>query len=102
MPRPDFITDSDIERWTMMLDYETRMPKAAFESMGFKEMCFSGMWLGEELEKLGCPELLVVRILFTAGKLSFGRDAWEVSIMVLEKYKNNELQIEAESDIMTN
>lgn len=97
MTRPDFITDEDITRWLENIKQDEHFPKVLLDSAVVKEVCFSGLWLCEQLEELGCPEELIVRIQYTAGTLSFGRDPWEVVQKILDGYRNNELEFETDS-----
>lgn len=100
--RPDFITNEDIERWSKNIDMDPDLPKVFADSAIVRELCYAGLWLSEELEKLSCPEDLITRIQFTAGKLSYGRDAWETHQKVLEAYKNAELIFEDDPDAQAN
>lgn len=90
MSRPDYITDADIARWTKNINSDSNIPNSAV----FREVCYAGLWLVESLDELDCPDELIVRIQYTAGKLSFGRDPWEVAIQLLDLYKNDELLYE--------
>ncbi len=99
MKRPEFVTEEDIARWSKAIDEDT-LAQSFAQFPAIREVCYAGAWLGEELEKLGCPEDLLVRIQFTAGRLSFGRDAWTAHQKVLEAYKNNELELEPEPSVM--
>jgi hypothetical protein len=98
--RPEFITEADITRWSKNYEEETRhqadMPSFLFDSPIIREVCYAGMWLCEELEKLNCSPELITRIQFTAGGMSFGRDPWAAHQKVLEAYRNNELKLEAD------
>jgi hypothetical protein len=98
MLRPNFVTEDDILRWSNIIDNDPDMPKSLANSPTIREVCYAGLWLCDELEKLECPEFVIVRIQDTAGRLSFGRDAWDVSAKLLESYKNNELVFEEEPD----
>jgi hypothetical protein len=102
MPRPEFITQADIIKWNIIIDSDSELPKEFYASPAVRESCFAGLWLAEELQKLDCPEIIITRIQFTAGKLSYGRDAWEVSKMMLEAYKKDELVFEPDSDSPNN
>lgn len=98
MARPDFITDEDIARWTKDIEDDSENDPELYEQLSqhpdLKETCFAGLYLVEELDKLQCPGELIFRIQFTAGKMSVGRDPWDISVYILEKYKNNELVFE--------
>jgi len=97
MSRPDFISAEDISRWSKEIDNDDRLPKGLIESPIIREVCFAGLWLCEELEKLSCPDSLIIRIQFTAGRMSFGKDAWQVHQQILNGYKNNELDFVADT-----
>lgn len=92
--RPSFVTQEDLVRWDQSIESDERIPKYFTDMPELREVCYAGLYLGEQLEKLECPEALIVRIQYSAGKSSFGNDVWEVHLSVLEKYKNSELEIE--------
>lgn len=101
MARPDFITEEDIARWTESVSEEQEfihLTKIMGESKTLLEVCFAGLYLAEQLEKLKVPEELITRIQFTAGRLSFGRDPWKVTMMLLDKYQKNELVLADDSN----
>lgn len=102
MSRPNFITNEDILRWTDAIDSDPTIPKEMINSPLIREVCYAGAWLSEELEKLQCPEVILVRIQWTAGKMSYGRDPWEVHQMILEGYKNNTLVFESDDSQVLN
>lgn len=95
MPRPDFLTDQDITRFQEIIQ-EDPLAKQFVDVPLFMEVCYAGVWLAEELEKLNCPEDLSVRIQFHAGTLCFGRDPWDVHQEILEGYRNDTLEYGAE------
>jgi|SRR6185436_2775521 len=102
MPKPKSITEVDIDRWLQNInkdDYVSPLLKI-YPSM--KEVCLAGLWLCEELKKLGCPNVLICRIQWTAGKLSVGKDAWDVHQDILEDYKNKKLVIEEDKSEIEN
>lgn len=94
MPRPNFITNDDICRWSNSIDSDQTLPKELVKSPIVREVCYAGFWLAEQLMDLKCPDPLIFRIQWTAGKLSFGRDAWDVHIQIMNDYKNNKLVFE--------
>jgi hypothetical protein len=98
MPRPEFITDEDINRWSLNIDNDKNFSKELISSPIIREVCYAGLWLAEELTKLDCPEYLITSIQYTAGNLSFGRDTWMISQLILEKYNSGELVLEVDSD----
>lgn len=91
MPRPSFITDEDIARWSKELDDSPILSKDMIKSAVIREVCYAGLWLAEQLEKLGCPDELITRIQYSAGKVSFGKDAWDIHQQFLDGYNKNEL-----------
>lgn len=95
MIRPDFISEKDIERWSEVIDQDPNMTFFKF-SPTVREVCYAGCYLYEELKKLQCPDILIARIQWTAGKLSFGKNPWEVHQKIIEQYKNNKLVFENE------
>lgn len=98
MLRPNFITKDDVLRWDHIIDNDPYLPESLAASPTIREVCYAGLWLWDELAKLSCPESIIVRIQDAAGRLSFGRDTWEVSAKLLESYKNNELIFEEDPD----
>lgn len=92
MPRPNTITNAQLLQWDNNLNQT--ISADILELSLIKEVCYAGLYLAEELDKLSCPEDLIVRIQFTAGQLSFGRDPWEVSNQLIEDYKDNKLSYE--------
>lgn len=96
MSRPDFITYEDITRWSESIDSDPNLSPALTENPIIREVLYSGAWLLEQLEKAGCPDILITRIQYTAGRLCFGRDPWEVHSSILIDYLNNTLVYEPE------
>lgn len=98
MLRPNYVTEDNILRWDNIIDNDPFIPESLAASPTIREVCYAGLWLWDELEKLECPEFVIVRIQEAAGRLSFGRDTWDVSAKMLENYKNNELVFEEDPD----
>jgi hypothetical protein len=96
--RPDFVRDEDILRWSNNIEKDPNIPPLVLSSTVLREVCYAGLYLAEELDKLKCPEEIIIRIQFTAGRLCFGRDPWEVSSYLIESYKKDELQFESDPD----
>jgi hypothetical protein len=94
MKRPEFITNEDIMRWSENIDNDDTLPQAVKESPVIREVCYAGLWISEELEKLGCSKELISKVQYTGGQLSFGRDPWEVHQRLLTGYKTLGLQFE--------
>lgn len=102
MSRPDFITNEDISRWSDLIDQDDNLPQSLVQSPIIREVMYAGTWLMEQLEKAGCPDILIARIQFTAGKLCFGRDPWQVHTSILNDYLNNTLVYEPEPNQVNN
>jgi hypothetical protein len=95
MPRPEFVTNEDIARWSLNIDNDPRVPKFMADMPLIREMMYAGLWMAEELDKLGCSHELIVRLQFSTGALCYGKpDPWEVHQEVLEAYKNNDIEFE--------
>jgi len=92
MPRPKFILDEDLARWDKIISSE--IPEVLTNNPLFREVAYAGQWLGERLHALNCSEEKTIRIVYTAGKLSFGRDPWDISEMLLDEYQQNKLTYE--------
>lgn len=102
--RPEFITEEDIARWEKNYEEGTRknpeIPSFLLDSPIIREVCYAGMWLAEELTKLGCADDMITRIQFTAGRMSFGRDPWAVAQQIMGAYRGNELNFENEPETL--
>jgi hypothetical protein len=96
MSRPDSITNEDIIRWSQQINEE--LPPELSEDVIIREVCLAGMWLVEQLQKLLCPEEVCAQLQHSAGRLSFGRDIWDVHQKMLHGYQTNALIIESDLD----
>jgi hypothetical protein len=96
MSRPNFISHEDIVRWDDNLQNDPYLSPDILSQPIILELCYAGLWLTEELTELRCPDEYIVRIQYTAGKLSYGRDPWEVHQQLLDEYIANTLQFEEE------
>lgn len=95
MPRPTSVTNEDIARFSENIDNDPNMDPALAESPIIREVCYAGQWIHDKLTELHCDEVLIARIMYTAGALSFGRkDPWTVHQEILSKYLENELEYE--------
>jgi len=95
MSRPESVTNEDILRWSENIDNDPKVPKFMSEQAILREIMYAGLWFCEELEKLGCNPILIVRLQHAAGGLCFGKpDPWEVHQEVLEAYQNNDIDFE--------
>ena len=98
MPRPDYVTEEDIIRWSKIIE-EDKTASVMAKSAIIREVCYAGLYLSEELAKLQCPDSLIVRIQYSAGKASFGKDGWTIHQQFLDGYKNNSLDFELDQTI---
>jgi hypothetical protein len=94
MSRPNFVTEQDIARWGANIDQDPMIPSEFAGISIMREVLYAGLWLAEQLDQLGCHPLLITRVQYTAGQLSYGRDPWEVAQEVLKAYKENDLVFE--------
>lgn len=101
MPKPDNVTDEMIEEWNNVLEND-EMIIQLLEMPGARETLLAGMWLFEKLLERNCPENFVVQLQYTAGKLSYGNDPWEVHQKILDAYDNNKLVFETNSTTTLN
>lgn len=100
MQRPEYITNEHINRYHQAMEQDPQFPDELFDNPMILEVCYAGCYLAEELETLLCPEELIIRLQFHGGKLSFGRDPWEVHQKLLEDYKNDTLEYEADLSVL--
>jgi thymidine kinase len=102
MSRPEFVSNEDLDRWSEVIDNDERIPKHVAQAVLIREVCYAGLYLVEQLEKLNCPDDLSVRIQWQGGKASFGRDPWEVHQKLLEDYIDNKLLFEDDPTVDMN
>lgn len=96
--RPESVTEGDIERWDANIDNDPNIPEQIAKNEIIREACYAGLWLAEQLVDLKCPQEYIVRIQYTAGQLSFGREPWEVHQLLLQSYKLNDMEFEPDPD----
>ena len=102
MSRPNFITETDIARWSDILDQEQHISQDLLKIPQLRETCYAGLWLAEELSKLNCPHSIIGQIQWTAGKMSYTSDPWEVHQLILKEYMDNTLVFETEQPSVLN
>jgi len=97
MPKPNSVSTEDIIRYSEFVDSDPFITADIAKNPVIREVCIAGQWLMEELDRLNCSDEIIGRILFTAGKESFGRpDTWEVHQNILNEYINGTLEFEEE------
>ena len=99
MPRPESITNEDLDRWSETIDNDPLVPVSMSQHPIIREVCYAGQWLADKLTELNCPDHLIGRMMYTAGKLCFGRkDPWEVHQDILNRFANGTLEFEMDPD----
>lgn len=96
--RPNFITEEDIVRWSNNIDNDPNIPQGLIKLALIREVCYAGLWLAEKLQKLGCSDVDITAIQFIGGKISFGRDPWEVHQTLLGDYKKQNVIAELDHE----
>ena len=81
------VSEEDILRWSANIDGNSKIPKFIADNETIREVMYSGLWLIDELVLRECSDVNIVALQFKAGKLSFGRDPWEVHQKVLRDYE---------------
>lgn len=94
MSRPEFIENTDIQRWSEIIDNDDNISVGLSQSPIIREVMYAGLYLFERLYDLRCDPELIARIRYTAGKFSFGRDPWEAHLEILKLYMDNKLIFE--------
>lgn len=93
-----YISLEKAHEYNKLIDDDPTIPADLKKSPLIREVCMAGLYLAEELFKLECPESLIIRIQYSAGKMSFGKEPWEIHLKFLEGYKNNTLDFEQDSN----
>ena len=95
MPKPSTITSYDIQRWDAIIDNDPLLTPSMSANPILREVCYAGQYLNEQLITLNCPDVLIGQIMYSAGKMCFGKpDPWDVHMEALQSYINGSLQIE--------
>jgi hypothetical protein len=101
MTRPSSVTNEDLSRWSEIIDNDPLVPESVAQNAIIREVCYAGQWLADRLAELDCPDHLVGRIMYTAGKMCFGRkDPWEIHIDILNRFIDGKLEYEMEPSEM--
>ena len=92
MPRPENVTNEDIARWSETIEDDPLIPPSLASTAIIREVLYAGQWLADRLNEINCPDHLVGRMMYTAGKVSFGRkDPWEVHQEILKQFTEGTL-----------
>src|SRR5271170_4168746 len=92
-----FLTDEQIEKYDEQIKND-KIPEEILQEPLLMEVMYAGLWLVEQLKELKCPDEYIVRIQYTAGAASFGREPWEIHQYYLDAYKNSELEFDVDPD----
>jgi hypothetical protein len=92
-----FLTGEQIEKYNQQIK-DDKIPEKVLQEPLLMEVMYAGLWLVEQLQALRCPDEYIVRIQYTAGAASFGREPWEIHQFYLDAYKNSELEFDLDPD----
>jgi hypothetical protein len=99
MPRPDFVTNEDISRWSESIDNDPLMDQNLAQNPIIREVCYAGQWLADKLTELNCPDHLIGRMMWTAGRICFGRkDPWAIHQDILDRFIQGTLEFEMDPE----
>ena len=99
MPRPNSVTNEDLSRWDEIIDNDPIVSPAMLQNPIVREVCYAGQWLADKITELNCPDHVIGRIMYTAGRICFGRkDPWEVHLDILNRFVDGTLEYEVDSD----
>lgn len=99
MPRPDFITNEDLSRWSESIDTDPLMDQNLAQNPIIREVCYAGQWLADKLTELNCPDHLIGRMMWTAGRVCFGRkDPWLIHQDLFDRFAQGTLEFEMEPE----
>jgi hypothetical protein len=101
MPRPSFVTNEDLLRWSEIIDKDPLIPSSIAQNAIIREVCYAGQWLSEKLTELDCPDHLVGQMMYTAGRICFGRkDPWDIHQEMLRQFIDGTLEFEMDPNEM--
>lgn len=85
--RKNFITDEQLYIYDQNIDSDNKIPSFMKENSTIREVLRCGLWLVDELIARDCSEVNIVALQFRAGRLSYGREPWEVHQKILREYE---------------
>jgi hypothetical protein len=95
MPRPESVTNEDLSRWSEKIDNDSLITAGMADNPIIREVCYAGQWLADRLMELECPDHIIGRIMYTAGRICFGRkDPWAVHQDILSQFIDGTLEYE--------
>ncbi len=95
--RPNDISDEDIQRWNSIIENDKAhitdvVIKETYNRPEVIEVCLAGLWMAEQLSEMGVEDETIYEIQYQAGRLSVGRDPWEISKFFIESFKSSQGQ----------
>jgi hypothetical protein len=95
MPRPNYITNEDIARWSETIDTDPFISEGIASNPIIREVCYAGQWLADRLTEVECPDHLIGRMMTTAARRCFGRkDFWLIHQEILDQFIAGTLEFE--------
>jgi len=91
-----YVTFEQVNAYDVSIDNDPYIDQIIKNNKIIREVCRAGIYLYESLLDLDCPPLIILKIQWLAGKLSYNKDPWEVHFSMIENYKNNSLILEQE------
>ena len=93
MPRPLELSFEKIEEYDRRIDNDPYMDQSLAQNPIIREICRAGQYMCDKLVELNCPDIMIARMLYTGGQLSFGRsDPWAIHQDLLDQYINGTLE----------
>lgn len=97
MPRPESVTNEDLSRWSEKIDNDPLVDASMAGNPIVREIMYAGQWLVDRLDELNCPDHLIGRMIWTAGRICFGRkDPWAIHQDILQRFVDGTLEFEEE------
>lgn len=102
MPRPEMTEEyfADLEMKAKFFhedppeDIVARLSEIPYFRQKYNEIFMSGIWLGDELKKLGASETQIEQICFAYGQRCFGSsDVWETAKEQVQKFREGQADI---------
>lgn len=92
------LTQQQLQQYDLNIDNDPHLTEETKSNPTMRELCRAGLYLVDQLKTLQCPDAYIMRIQYTAGAASFGRDVWEVHKEFVRRYRDNELEFEQNVD----
>ena len=93
-----YLTNIQLATYDLNIDNDPQLSNDIKKDPTMREVCRCGLWMIDQLKALQCPDPYIVRIQYTAGAASFGRDPWEVHREFVRLWKEGGLEFEQNVD----